>query len=463
MRYFLVMASGISNSGKRQRPDDSDRDSSSDSETEIRQKSKKAGLDSWPRFLVVDSGDESLPLSGLSPFVINKWFEGISRTGFKSVKRLRSGQFLVECSSEKASRLLQGQDGCQCVDRPVQVTRHKSLNSCKGVIRCPDLQGMTELGIKTELQDQGVTDVYRVSISKEGKKIPTNTYFLTFCLSSLPEFIKVGYVRVRVSLFTPKPLRCFNCQRFGHGARFCKGQKCCHICAKDHEENACSGTSFCVNCKGSHPSSSKTCPEFKTECDIQRYKATNRCSFFDAKRAVRGAPQSFASVLKQSAPAQQNPARQDPPSSGSDKTLEKLFDLVAKLAGKFDELERQVKALTAEKQSARSSVSDKQLSYSAFAGQSQSRSSSDKGASGGMENPKASSSQNPSKSTGGLPSGLPRKILTPSTSAKGGGAPSSARNKGFGSDLWAGRSKVSPRKQKAPTANRYSALADEGS
>ena len=40
------------------------------------------------------------------------------------------------------------------VERPVRVSIHKALN----VIRCRDLSGMTEMEIRTELQEQGVGD-----------------------------------------------------------------------------------------------------------------------------------------------------------------------------------------------------------------------------------------------------------------------------------------------------------------
>lgn len=328
---------------KRSRPDSSD-DDDDDSDEEVRQCAREAGLDSWPRFLLVESSDESCPLSKLSPFAIQKWFDGIS-SGFKTIKRLRSGQFLVECLSEKASKLLQSRDGSICVDRSVKVSIHKSLNSCKGVIRCPELEGLSDIEIKSDLQSQGVTDVYRVHITKDGKKVPTNTLFLTFCLPNLPAHISVGYLRVKVTMFTPKPLRCFNCQRFGHGARNCKNQRCCYRCAKDHDtcnNEKCVDTPSCVNCKGNHSSSSKDCPEFLKENEIQQYKVLHRCSFPEARRAVKeNVSQSYASVVKQPTGIQESKI------PDLNKEIASLVNVISKLSEKVELLEKKVESLTA--------------------------------------------------------------------------------------------------------------------
>ena len=102
------------------------------------------------------------------------------------------------------------------------VSIHKTLNSSRGVIRCRDLADMSEVEIRDELKDQGVAGVNRVTLKKEGKVIPTNTLFLTFGSPELPKEITVGYLKVKVALFVPNPMRCFNCKKFGHTSQRCK-------------------------------------------------------------------------------------------------------------------------------------------------------------------------------------------------------------------------------------------------
>ena len=84
-------------SKKRVRDDDSD----TDSENEMLMKSET----NWPRFLIVESVSEDLPLQKLSPFAIQKGFQAIAGT-LKSIKRLRDGSFLVECGKRTQAQNL---------------------------------------------------------------------------------------------------------------------------------------------------------------------------------------------------------------------------------------------------------------------------------------------------------------------------------------------------------------------
>ena len=97
-------------------------------------------------------------------------------------------------------------------DHAVRVSIHKTLNSSRRVIRCRDLADMTEVEIRNELKDQGVVGVNRVTLKKEGKVIPTNTLFLTLGSPELPREITVGYLKVKVALFVPNPMRCQRCK-----------------------------------------------------------------------------------------------------------------------------------------------------------------------------------------------------------------------------------------------------------
>ena len=83
---------------------------------------------------------------------------------------------------------------------------HKTLNSSRGVIRCRELSNLSEAEIRDELKTQGVVEVHRVTVKKEGKVIPTNTLFVIFNRPDMPKEIKVGYLKVKVDLFVPNPL-----------------------------------------------------------------------------------------------------------------------------------------------------------------------------------------------------------------------------------------------------------------
>ena len=54
----------------------------------------------WPRFLIVEGDDIDKPLYKLSPFAIQRGFQGIS-SGIKDIKKLKGGVYLVEYPTEK--------------------------------------------------------------------------------------------------------------------------------------------------------------------------------------------------------------------------------------------------------------------------------------------------------------------------------------------------------------------------
>ncbi|GFS86617.1 uncharacterized protein TNCV_3160691 [Trichonephila clavipes] len=181
-----------------------------------------------------------------SPFVIHKAIIGIGGEP-KSIKKLRSGDLLIETTSALQSKsfLL----AKTFLDFPLTVTPHKSLNSCRGVISEPDLLSSFEAEILEGLSDQGVTQ----------------------------------------------------CQRFGHSQTSCRGQLTCSRCASvGHASTDCSLEPKCINCLQPHPSDSKLCPKWKIEKQIQEIKTQN-ISYPEARKLiVPQLPQTYAQATKSS-------------------------------------------------------------------------------------------------------------------------------------------------------------------
>ena len=142
-------------------------------------------------------------------------------------------------------------------------------------------------------------------MKKEGKIIPTNNLFLTFSRPNMPREIKVGYLTVKVDLFVQNPLRCFNCNKFGHTSQRCKTTAKCQWCGKVKHEEQCDGPQICSNCNGLHAASAKECPVWKKEKEIQRIRVEKRISFPEARQLVEAkfpsttltSAVSFADVL----------------------------------------------------------------------------------------------------------------------------------------------------------------------
>ena len=164
----------------------------------------------FPRFILVESKEENRQITSLSPFLIQKIIQSIAGEPENIKKLHRSNQLLIEVSKKAhAENLLRAQT---FHDLKVRVYPHTSLNSSKGVIRCPELRNCSEEEILEGTRSQGVTGVKRFKIKQNGELKDTNTFVFTFNTPVLPKTVKVAYFRVNVEVYVPNTLRCLNCQ-----------------------------------------------------------------------------------------------------------------------------------------------------------------------------------------------------------------------------------------------------------
>ncbi|GFT03573.1 uncharacterized protein TNCV_2986861 [Trichonephila clavipes] len=97
----------------------------------------------------------------------------------------------------------------------------------------------------------------------------------------------MAYIRCPVRPYIPNPLRCFQCQRFGHSKTVCRGQPTCSRCAEvGHDSADCKAKERCVNCKGDHSSFSRSCPTWLLEKEITAIKIKDKISYPEARRVV---------------------------------------------------------------------------------------------------------------------------------------------------------------------------------
>ena len=252
----------------------------------------------------------------------------------KNIKRLRSGDVLVECASLTQSNLLLKTSTLGNTGISISPSPHRSLNSSKGVIRCPDLRDMTSDEILTELKPQGVSEVRRLTLTRPDGPLLTNTYFLTFNSPNPPSHIQAGYLQISVSPYIPNPLRCYKCQRYGHGKNFCRSHERCANCGdQNHTLTDCKVNSCCIICTGPHPASSKDCPQWKKEKEIIKIKFTQKITYPEAKRIAEDNTQkantpTFAQIVRSKNPTvfQNNQPQTERPQINQPQTIQPLIN-----------------------------------------------------------------------------------------------------------------------------------------
>ena len=160
-----------------------------DSDTAPSPKPKKT----FATFLVVEGLDHNKSLSRLNRTVLAKTIKGVTS---KTVHReWMDRALLVEVNHEAYSTNLLKLT--KIGDMPVRVSARRSLNFCKGVVRFK--QAATDLTNEDLVRDLNmswrnkeppqVTEARRVIINKDGKKVPTGTFFLTFHAPALQKHI----------------------------------------------------------------------------------------------------------------------------------------------------------------------------------------------------------------------------------------------------------------------------------
>jgi len=206
-----------------------------------------------------------------------------------SVKLLRSGVILVEATRKTQAEHLIKQTVFASI--PVKVTAHRTLNSSKGVVRSFELSRMNSDELVEELAPTGVTAARVVTQKRGGVVRKTPVIILTFNSPTPPKYIRAGYLQLTVDRYIPNPLRCYNCQAFGHHESSCKKSKLCAKCGlTSHGDAECTSATKCVNCQGEHPAFSTSCPKWILEKEICRVKATDSLSFPEARRIVAARP-----------------------------------------------------------------------------------------------------------------------------------------------------------------------------
>ena len=88
------------------------------------------------------------------------------------------------------------------------------------------------LVVQSQSENSSCQEIRNIHVQRNGVIKRPNTYVLTFNTTILPKKIKAAYISVNVEVYVPNPLRCYNCQFFGHHERRCTRKKVCANCGE---------------------------------------------------------------------------------------------------------------------------------------------------------------------------------------------------------------------------------------
>lgn len=240
-------------------------------------------------FLLMKHSEDGKSLSGVSPFLIHKTVTNVIGIEPLSLKKLRSGNVLIEVKTEAQALKL-----CSTTSLsgqvPIIVESHPTLNAVRGVIRCQVLQGLEDAEILSELSPLGVSEVKCLTKPRPDSFRP-HSYLLTFTTPELPPTIPILRVDYPIQPYFPRPIRCAVCYKYGHG-RCSKPARCPH-CSQEHAPaedgtySNCSEPAKCASCNGDHDTRSSACPRYQQEVRVLRHSIRNQMTLSEARNDIK--------------------------------------------------------------------------------------------------------------------------------------------------------------------------------
>ena len=118
-----------------------------------------------------------------------------------------------------------------------------------------------------------VEKITKIIDTVQGKLRINTEHIKIFSKLPLPSHLELYGIFFKVSPYNPVVIRCNKCQRYGHGAAFCKSSIRCVTCGGNHINPECKNEFSCSNCGMSHRASDRSCSyyEFNKEVNFIQF------------------------------------------------------------------------------------------------------------------------------------------------------------------------------------------------
>lgn len=169
------------------------------------------------------------------------------------------------------------------------------VKNIKGVIYVSQDISESQIVEKAIVENEGEAEIEDARRFKKGG----TAVLLTFKkeVTAMPTRIYLGYMSFRVKEYIRPPMRCYKCQRFGHAAAACRGDRRCGKCGGSHEFAQCKAEEAkCCNCGGNHVTSYRGCKHHVVATEIEKVRAGGEMSYAEAVRKVKGTGETTKTV-----------------------------------------------------------------------------------------------------------------------------------------------------------------------
>ena len=178
--------------------------------------------------------------------------------------------------------------------KPVAFSVHHSLNFYRGIIDAPEASHLEPADIERtfDFEGQGVLSVDRVRTPESADpRLKSRRFIVTFdtkCRDNC-DTIKLGDCVYPVRPYTPLPIRCNCCLRYGHVESSCKNPtpRCGKCSAKHSTKDCTSQTLKCAACGGAHSVDNRECPVWIQERKVNEIAETQKIPFDLARKKFR--------------------------------------------------------------------------------------------------------------------------------------------------------------------------------
>lgn len=312
------------------------------------------------KFVIIERTNGDKDFGILNKILMGKYLDSIFPSGHSRSRQIQGGNVLFNIYKESEAKRAVAM-GEHCIDRTldimIKISFHTSMNTSKGTFYARGLlKNETLEEILEVLEPQKVTKFEQMKSFKNGKLEPTDRFIVTFDSNVLPKHIKIGYMEYEIQTFYDNPLRCTNCQKYGHTKKYCTQESVCRICARTepHEPNDC-GPAKCVNCcpplPDDHPSNDPKCETRVKEQFIKRLQVDNRISATQARRQFESMSQNprfnstFAEIVMNKEERLRRISPNDSDIADKDKQIEVLTNQLKELQTERQELRKLVENL----------------------------------------------------------------------------------------------------------------------